>query len=70
MREPAVIGVYDICNTGSVLGHQIEGGKVLASFNGKDPEWCDITEEYNGSGEESGFYLDSFFVPLAEVMRV
>ena len=66
-----VIGVYPICNTGSVLVHQIEGDRVLASINGKDPEWCDISEEYSECSEElePGFTLGSFFVPFVEVMR-
>ena len=40
-----VIGVYAICNTGAVLVHAIDYGedKVLASINGEDAEWCDLT---------------------------
>lgn len=68
-----VIGVYPICNTGAVLVHAIDYGedKVLASINGKDPEWCGLTEQYTeAAGEmELGFYLGSFFVPFCEVMR-
>ena len=68
-----VIGVYPICNTGAVLVHAIDYGedKVLASINGKDPEWCGLTEQYvEGTGEEElGFTLGSFFVPFCEVMR-
>ena len=43
-----VIGVYAICNTGAVLVHAIDYGedKVLASINGEDAEWCDLTEQY------------------------
>ena len=68
-----VIGVYPVCNTGAVLVHAIDYGedKVLASINGKDPEWCCLTEQYvEGTGEEElGFTLGSFFVPFCEVMR-
>ena len=72
MADLAVIGVYPICNTGSVLVHQVDAERVLASINGKDPEWCDITEEYSECEEElePGFYLGSFFVTLIEVMKV
>ena len=72
MADLAVIGVYPICNTGAVLVHGIDGERVLASINGKDPEWCDLAEEYSECEEElePGFYLGSFFVPLMEVMNV
>ena len=69
----SVIGVYPVCNTGAVLVHRIDYGedRVLASINGKDPEWCCLTEEYvEATGEmELGFNLGSFFVPFCEVMR-
>ncbi len=68
-----VIGVFPLCNVGAVLVHQIDYGeeKVLASINGKDPQWCEMGEEYwECTGElETGFRFGSFFVPLAEVMR-
>ena len=68
-----VIGVYPLTNTGAVLVHQIDYGedRVLASINGTDPQWCDLTEQYvEGTGEEElGFALGSFFVPFCEVMR-
>ena len=68
-----VIGVYPICNTGSVLVHAIDytEDRVLASINGKDPEWCGLTEEYlETSGElELGFHLGELFIPFCEVMR-
>ena len=68
-----IIGVYPICNTGAVLVHAIDYGedRVLASINGIDPEWCEMTEQYTeAAGElELGFYLGSFFVPFAEIMR-
>ena len=67
-----VIGIYGLTNTGAVLVHQIEGDRVLASINGIDPTWCDITEQYwECSGElEPGFVLGQLFVPFAEVMRM
>ena len=68
-----VIGVYGICNTGSVLVHEIDYGedRVLASINGIRPEWCGITEKENDDGEwESGFVLGSFFIPFSQVMRM
>ncbi len=68
-----VIGVFTLCNTGTVLVHAIDYGedKVLASINGISPEWCDLTEQYTEmAGEmELGFYLGSLFVPFSEVMR-
>ena len=69
----AVIGVYPICNIGAVLVHAIDydGERVLASINGRDAEWCGLTEACaEGMDEmELGFYLGSIFVPLSEVMR-
>ena len=68
-----VIGVYTLCNTGAVLLHKIDYGedRVLASINGRNPEWCSLKEEYwECTGEqELGFNLGSIFVPLAEVQR-
>ena len=68
-----VIGVYALCNTGAVLVHAIDYGedKVLASINGIEPEWCDLTEEYMEVTQELelGFRLGSLFVPFCEVMR-
>ncbi len=68
-----VIGVYPLCNTGAVLVHAIDYGedKILASINGKDPEWCSMTEEYReATGElELGFMLGELFIPFCEVMR-
>lgn len=66
-----VIGVYAICNTGSVCVHEMADDRVLASINGHDPTWCDVTEKVNDDGEwESGFVLGSFFIPFSQVMRV
>jgi len=68
-----VIGVYPICNTGAVLVHGIDytEDRVLASINGRNPEWCGLTEEYlETSGElEPGFHLGELFIPFCEVMR-
>ena len=68
-----VIGVYSICNTGSVLVHKIDHGsdKVLASINGIQPRWCCMADKENDDGEwESGFVLGSFFIPFSQVMRM
>ena len=66
-----VIGVYPISNTGSVCVHELDGDRVLASINGRDPCWCDVTEKVNDENEwESGFVLGSFFIPFSMVMRV
>ena len=69
----SIIGWYGLTNTGTVLVHKIDYGedKVLASINGKDPEWCSLDYEYREtSGEEElGFHLGSIFVPFCEVMR-
>ena len=69
-----VIGVYSLCNTGAVLIHAIDyvEDRVLASINGEEPEWCEMTDEYwELSGEEEpGFCLGSLFVPFCEVLRI
>ena len=66
-------GVYGLCNTGAVLVHAIDypEDKVLASINGENPQWCDITEACReGEDElELGFFLGSIFVPFCDVMR-
>lgn len=68
-----VIGVYSLSNTGAVLVHAIDytEDKVLASINGENPQWCDITEACReGEDElELGFFLGSIFVPFCDVMR-
>ena len=66
-----VIGIFALCNTAAVLIHEIDYGenRVLASINGIEPEWCEITEQKYVEEEEPGFYLGSLFVPFAEVMR-
>lgn len=67
-----VIGVYCICNTGSILVHAIDHAedKVLASINGTNPIWCVMTEKQNDDEEvEPGFVFGSFFVPFSQVMR-
>ena len=68
-----IVGIFTLCNTASVIVHKIDYGedKVLASINGNDPEWCDITEgNMDGEGDlVSGFYLGSLFCPFSQVMR-
>ena len=68
-----VIGVYGLCNTGTVLVHAIDypDDRVLASINGENPQWCEITDACReGEDElEPGFFLGSIFVPLCDVMR-
>ena len=68
-----VFGVYALCNTASVLIHEIYTAecKVLASINDKAHEWCDIDYcDYNDSGtEEPGFYYADMFIPFCEVMK-
>ena len=68
-----IIGVYGLCNTGAVLVHAIDYAedKVLASINGENPLWCEITEACRAGEDEleSGFFLGSFFVPFSDVMR-
>ena len=68
-----IIGVYGLCNTGAVLVHAIDyaDDKVLASINGENPLWCEITEACRAGEDEleSGFFLGSFFVPFSDVMR-
>lgn len=73
-----VISVFPMFNTGGICVHTIDEAeeKVLASINGKDPEWCKMAErpqsENGGDSEEleSGFWFGSFFVPFSQVMRV
>ena len=68
-----VIGVYPICNTGAVLVHAIDYSedKVLASVNGRNPEWRSLEEEYmEATGDmELGFFLGKWFIPFCDVMR-
>jgi len=68
-----VIGVFPVCNTGAVLVHAIDYGedRVLASINGIDPAWCDLTEQYVEETQEAelGFSLGSLFVPFFRVER-
>ena len=73
-----VIGVFPRFNTGGICVHTIDEAeeRVLASINGKDPEWYKMAErpqsENGGDSEEleSGFLFGSFFVPFSQVMRV
>ena len=69
-----IIGVFPMFNTGSICVHAIDDAedKVLASVNGKNPEWCEMAEQPQEDGDEmeSGFKFGSFFVPFSEVMRV
>ena len=80
-KDLKVIGVFAICNTGGICVHAIDHGedRVLASTNGKNPEWYPIVEkalsEITGEEKdeetlESGFMFGSFFVPFSEVMKV
>ena len=71
-NSETIVGVYTFCNTGSVLVHAIDGDRVLASINGKDAAWCDVTEEYVEATEEleCGFRFGKWFIPFSEVMRV
>ena len=70
----AVIGIYPVCNTGSLLVHKIDYAedRVLVSLNGEKEEWCEMTEGHaDASGElEYGFYWGKMFVPFADVMRM
>ena len=69
-----IIGVFPMFNTGGICVHAIDDAedKVLASVNGENSEWCEMTEQPQEDGEEmeSGFLFGSFFVPFSEVMRV
>ena len=68
-----IIGFFPLCNLGAILVHAIDYAedKVLASVNGIEPQWCDMTEEYRETSEELelGFNLGSIFCPFSEVMR-
>jgi len=75
------IGVFAVCNTGGICVHAVDHGeeKVLASMNGKNPQWYEMAEkplsEITGDEKdkdvwETGFLFGSFFVPFSEVMRV
>ncbi len=73
-----VIGVFPMFNTGGICVHAIDYAedKVLASVNGENPEWCEMSEksqsEVGGESDEleSGFLFGSFFIPFSQVMRV
>ncbi len=68
-----IIGVYAICNTGSILVHKIDYAedRVLVSLNGENKEWCALQEGRTDDSEEyeTGFYWGKMFIPLAEVYR-
>ena len=67
----SIIGIYPITNTGSVLIHKIDYGeeRVLASLNGINPCWYDITESELDGEMVQGFWLCAIFVPFFLVMR-
>lgn len=67
----SIIGIYPITNIGSVLIHKIDYGaeRVLASLNGSDPDWYDITEAEIDEEMAQGFWLCAVFVPFFLVMR-
>lgn len=69
-----VIGVYPLTNLGSVLVHVIDedAEKVLASINGTQPEWYEMSEEYSGPSveEEAGFWFGELWIPWSEVLKV
>ena len=67
----SIIGVYSITNTGTVLLHKndYDGGRVLASMNGRDPCWYDITESEMNGEMVQGFWLCAIFVPFYLVLR-
>lgn len=79
--ELKIIGVFAVCNTGGICVHEIDHAEdqVLASMNGKNPEWYPIVEkplsEITGEEKdeetlESGFMFGSIFVPFSEMMKV
>ncbi len=67
----SIIGIYPICNTGSVLVHKIDYGeeRVMASINGQSVGWYDITESEIDGEMVQGFWLCALFVPLCEILR-
>lgn len=69
-----VVGVYTICNTGSLVVHKIDNtdDKVLVSLNGQNPEWCNMQEGRHSASDEfeNGFYWGEMFVPFSEVIKV
>lgn len=74
-EELKIIGVYALFNTGGICVHAIDDAeeRVLASMNGENPKWCEMTERppEDMEGEwEPGFMFGSIFVPFGEVMRV
>lgn len=68
-----ILGVYGISNVYAICVHEIDQReeKVLASANGKNPEWCPWAERENEETEEleQGFMFGSIFVPFSQVMR-
>lgn len=80
-EELKTIGVFPMCNVGGICVHTIDQTeeRVLASMNGKDPQWYPMVDKprsyMTGEDEdddimESGFLFGSFFVPFSEVERV
>lgn len=60
-----IVGVFPMFNTGGICVHAIDDAedKVLASVNGENPEWCEMTEQprENGDEMESGFFIRLLF---------
>ena len=49
-----IIGVFPLFNTGGICVHAIDDAedKVLASVNGENSEWCEMTEQPQEDGDE------------------
>lgn len=62
MKE--AIGVYGLFNTCGVFVYDIDyvEDKVLAGINTDEPEWFDISNDYEG------FSMGEWFIPFNEVM--
>lgn len=61
-----IIGTYCLTNAIGVAVYEFDyyTDKVLAGWNGEQPEWRDVVENWKG------FMMDNFFIPFDEVMRV
>lgn len=63
------VGTYPFCNTGSVIVYDFDftEDKILAGINDEEPKWCPMGEDLVG---DLGFWLDEWFIPFDNVMRI
>ena len=67
------VAVYGISNNTAILIYDIGqyDETILAGYNGRLPELCNIGFEYDDNNDEllQGFYYGNMFVPFDECIR-